>query len=60
MAENVRILVELTFERLSMLACLDDTALLSHRVFPALKYFVRRGEVGWKKRNGHEHLKGKE
>ena len=39
-------MLELSFERLALLARLDDTALLSHRVFPALRYFLRRGEVG--------------
>eukprot|EP00047_Mylnosiga_fluctuans_P007656 m.254736 g.254736 ORF g.254736 m.254736 type:complete len:580 (-) comp19109_c0_seq1:69-1808(-) len=42
--ENPRIIVELTHERLAALAALDDSALLSDRVFPAVKYFVRRGE----------------
>eukprot|EP00026_Physarum_polycephalum_P001502 Phypoly_transcript_01504.p2 GENE.Phypoly_transcript_01504~~Phypoly_transcript_01504.p2 ORF type:complete len:519 (+),score=76.70 Phypoly_transcript_01504:1781-3337(+) len=40
------ILVEVTFERLVLLSDLQDSCFLKSNVYPALKYYLRRGDEG--------------
>eukprot|EP01125_Pyxidicula_operculata_P017481 TRINITY_DN6121_c0_g1_i1.p1 TRINITY_DN6121_c0_g1~~TRINITY_DN6121_c0_g1_i1.p1 ORF type:complete len:356 (+),score=52.42 TRINITY_DN6121_c0_g1_i1:75-1142(+) len=41
---NMRVLVQVSFERLVILSKLEDSCFLKPRIYPAIKYFVNKGE----------------
>ena len=44
-SSNNRVLLELSHDRMIALAALENTVLLNPSIYPAIKYYLRQGEV---------------